>query len=98
MIESFGNKTAKTLWETSQCKGIDNKVALRAKALLSFMHATSTLKDLQVCAIPPNPKLHKLKGDRKNEWSMWIATNSPLRIVFKFADGKFFDVKVEDYH
>jgi len=38
--------------------------------------------------------LHKLKGQRKNQWAM--SVNARWRIYFQFRDG--YDVEVVDYH
>lgn len=68
----------------------------RAKVLLTIMHATDRLDDLQVKGQPPALRLHKLKGSMKGHWA--IAIDGPWRITFKFESGEFIDVKIEDYH
>lgn len=40
--------------------------------------------------------LHKLKGDRKNQWA--ITVKGPWRICFRFRDGSVYDVQIVDYH
>jgi toxin HigB-1 len=40
--------------------------------------------------------LHKLKGERKNQWAMTV--NERWRICFEFRDGDVYDVEVVDYH
>ena len=40
--------------------------------------------------------LHKLKGDRSNQWAMTI--NGPWRLVFEFRNGDAFNVEIVDYH
>ena len=40
--------------------------------------------------------LHKLKGERKNQWAMTI--NARWRLCFVFRDGDAYDVEVVDYH
>lgn len=37
-----------------------------------------------------------LKEDRRNDWS--VAISFPWCITFKFRNGDFLDVKVENYH
>lgn len=44
----------------------------------------------------PSSRLHQLKGDRKNEWSVSVSKN--WRVTFKFVDGDAYDVNYEDYH
>ena len=96
MIVSFGNKSAKELWETGRAKSPPPELHLRARALLSIMHATMTLNDLKIRGQPPNVRLHKLTGDRKQYWSVTIKL--PWCITFKFKDGEFSDVRIENYH
>lgn len=96
MIRNFGNRLAQEVWETSRSKKLTKELAIRAKALLTIMHSTSTLGDLKIKGQPPNIRLHKLKGDRKDEWSVTIVL--PWYITFKFQNGDFCDVRIENYH
>lgn len=96
MIRSFGNKTAQDIWETDGSKSLPREFWLRAKALLTIMHGTTELNDLKLKGQPPNIRLHKLKGDRKDEWSVTIKL--PWCITFKFKNGEFINVKIENYH
>ena len=96
MIVSFGNKAAKDIWEMNQSKALPRDYWIRAKALLTIMHATSVLEDLKIRGEPPNVRLHKLKGDRQQFWSVTIKL--PWCITFKFKDGEFSEVTIENYH
>ena len=59
------------------------------------MHSSSIIDDLKVKGEPPNIRLHKLKGSRK-DWSVTIKL--PWCITFKFKTGEFSEVRIEDYH
>lgn len=96
MIVSFGNKLAKEIWEKNSSKSLPKELWIRAKALLTIMHNTSTIDDLKIKGQPPNIRLHKLKGDRKEDWSVTIQL--PWAITFKFKNGEFSEVKIENYH
>ena len=96
MIKNFGNRAAEEIWENSSSKSLPKDLWLRAKALLTIMHSTSTINDLKIKGQPPNIRLHKLKGDRKSDWSVTIKL--PYCITFKFKNGEFSDVKIENYH
>ena len=96
MITSFKGKIAKDIWERNQSKSLPRDMWLRAKALLTIMHSTSAIDDLRIEGQPPDIRLHKLKGDRKNYWSVTIKLT--WCITFKFKDGEFFEVKIENYH
>jgi len=96
LIVNFENKIAKDIWENNKSKTLPRDLWIRAKALLTIMHSTSTLDDLIILGQPPNIRLHKLKGSRKKEWSVTIQL--PWCITFKFKNGEFSDVKIENYH
>ena len=96
MITSFKGKVANDIWEHNQSKSLPRDMWLRAKALLTIMHSTSSIDDLRIKGQPPDIRLHKLKGDRKDYWSVTIKL--PWCITFKFKDGEFSEVKIENYH
>jgi proteic killer suppression protein len=96
MITSFSGKIAKDIWERNQSKTLPRKFWLRAKALLTIMHSTSSIDDLKIKGQPPDIRLHKLQGDRKDYWSVTIKL--PWCITFKFKGGEFSKVKIENYH
>ena len=96
MIKNFGNRATQELWETSESKPVPKELWLRAKALMTIMHATTTIEDLKIKGQPPNIRLHKLKGDRKDYWS--VTVKLPWCITFRFKDGEFSEVKIENYH
>lgn len=96
MIRNFGNKTAIEIWEKDSSKTLPRELWIRAKALLTIMHGTTEIDDLRIKGQPPNIRLHKLKGDRKDEWS--VTVKLPWCITFQFKNGEFLDVKIEDYH
>ena len=96
MIVSFGNKLAKEIWEKNSSKSLPEELWIRSKALLTIMHNTITIEDLRIKGQPPNIRLNKLKGDRKEEWSVTIQL--PWAITFRFKNGEFSEVKIENYH
>lgn len=96
MIRNFANKTAVDIWEKDQSKDLPKEIWIRSKALLTIMHGTTQIEDLIIKGQPPSIRLHKLKGDRKDEWSITIKL--PWCITFKFNRGEFLDVKIENYH
>jgi proteic killer suppression protein len=44
----------------------------------------------------PSFGLHPLKGNMKGFWSVTVRAN--WRIIFRFQDGRTFDVDLVDYH
>jgi len=96
VIVDLGNNAARDIWESNESKLLPMGLWIRAKALLTIMHSTSTLSDLKIKGQPPNVRLHKLKGDRKQYWSVTIKL--PWCITFHFKNGEFSDVRIENYH
>ncbi len=98
MIENFGNNIAKNIWERNTSSKLPREHHERAKALLTIMHAVDTLNELKVKGEPPALRVHPLKGDRRGTFAIDINKTSGWRITFKFENGKFLDVAIEDYH
>ena len=90
MIRNFANKMAQEIWENDRSKSLPQELWIRAKALLTIMHGTNEVNDLKIKGQPPNIRLHKLKGDR--------TIKLPWCMTFKFKNGEFVDVKIENYH
>jgi toxin HigB-1 len=61
-----------------------------------IMHSTDRLDDLRIKGQPPNIRLHKLQGDRKQSWSVTIKL--PWCLTFEFNEGKFSEIAIENYH
>ncbi len=59
---------------------------------LADLNAARTVQEINL----PGYRLHRLKGDRKEFWSIWISAN--WRITFRFEDGHAFEVDLIDYH
>ena len=96
MIVNFKGKVARDIWESNQSRSLPKSLWIRAKALLAIMNSTGTIEDLRIKGQPPNIRLHKLQGDRNDCWSVTIKL--PWCITFKYKDGEFSDVKIENYH
>jgi toxin HigB-1 len=96
VITSFQGRIARDIWEREHSRLLPRQLWLRAKALLTIMHATRSLNDLRIKGQPPNIRLHKLVGDRKDYWSVTIKL--PWCITLKFNNGEFSEVAIENYH
>ncbi len=60
---------------------------------LQMIDAAEEFNDLRV---PPGNRLEKLKGDRKEQYS--IRVNDQWRICFSWVRGNADDVQLIDYH
>lgn len=92
VIKSFRHKGLKRLFEKDSPSGVRADQADRIREVLGHLDSAFAAKDLDL----PGFRLHALKGDRKNCWSVAISGN--WRITFRFSDGHIQDVDLEDYH
>ncbi len=98
MIKEFGNRVAFELFHYGETKKLPKSLQQRSIYLLDIMDAVDSLSDLSEKGFPPALRLHKLKGNRNGEFAIDINKVSGWRITFKFINGDFYDVKIEDYH
>ena len=92
MISSFRHKGLKEFFETGNKRGISPDLSARIARRLDVLDAAQRLTDIDAHGFD----LHRLKGDRQDEWAISVSGN--WRITFRFAKAEVFDVSLEDYH
>jgi toxin HigB-1 len=92
MIESIKHKGLRQLFEDDNAKGVNAEHVRKIGQILAVLHAAQTIEALNL----PSFGLHPLKGDRKGSWAVTVRAN--WRIIFRFKNGKAFDVDLVDYH
>ncbi len=92
MIKTWANAATRRFAEDGKNKfsGMD---AEAAEDLIAALDAASSLHDLSPLK---SVGLHKLSGDRKEQWAMTI--NGPWRLCFRFENGDAWEVEIVDYH
>lgn len=98
MIKDCGNKIAYDLFHYGETKKLPSQYWQRAIYLMDIMDSVDSLRELDSNGFPTALRLHKLKGNRKNEFAIDIHKLSGWRITFKFIDNDFYELKIEDYH
>ncbi|MBP6741070.1 MAG: type II toxin-antitoxin system RelE/ParE family toxin [Leptospiraceae bacterium] len=93
MILSFNDKETEKVWKQEFSKKLPPEIQSVGLRKL-FMIARA--KDIEDLIIPPSNKLEKLKGDRKNQYS--IRINNQFRICFFWDNGNAYNVEIVDYH
>ena len=93
MIESFGCKHTEKVWKGIKTKKWSVEIANNALRKLFMVNAAGDIQDLK---IPPSNRLHRLKGNMKEHWS--ISVNDQWRIIFKWKSGNAFEAQIIDYH
>jgi toxin HigB-1 len=92
MIKNFRHKGLEQLFENDSTKGINTAHERKIKQILGLLMSAKSIDDLNFTTF----RLHALKGDLKNYWSM--SVNGNWRIIFRLEDGIIFDVDLVDYH
>jgi len=92
MIESFKDRRLKRFYERGDPSRLQPAHVEMVEFILSLLENALTLDDLDVHSL----HLHPLTGDRKGFWSVTVRAN--WRIIFRFENGKAFDVELIDYH
>jgi proteic killer suppression protein len=92
MIQSFADAETEALFLTGKSRKWGNiaRIALRRLQSADF---ASAIEDLQN---PPGNRLEKLKGDRKDRWSIRIS--GQYRVCFRWDGKDASDVEIVDYH
>ena len=93
MIRSWRNSASRKVWDgerPNQFRGLDFEVATD---LLLALNVAKSLQDLSPLK---SVGLHKLKGDRKEQWATTV--NARWRICFEFRRGDAYEVEIVDYH
>jgi len=93
MIRSWRNAASRKVWHgerPNQFRGLDFELAI------DLLLALNIAKRFQDISPLKSVGLHKLKGDRKDQWAM--SVNERWRICFAFQDGDAYDVEIVDYH
>ena len=98
MIKDFGNRVACDLFHEGKTKKLPIELWQRAIYLLYIMDAVRSMDELQEKGFPPSLRFHEWKGNRKNEFAIDINKLSGWRITFRFLNGDFYDVTIENYH
>jgi len=93
MIQSFKCKETEKIWNQEYSKKFSESIQRIALRKLFMIQRAKELKDLM---IPPANRLEKLKGDRKNQYS--IRINDQYRICFQWEDSNAYEVEILDYH
>lgn len=92
MIRSWKHKGLRQFYETGSTAGIVPEHAARLETRLNALNLAEVIEDLNF----PGYKLHRLKGARKNIWSLSVTGN--WRLTFEFTDSDVYILNYEDYH
>ncbi|OUR59819.1 Killer protein [Colwellia sp. 39_35_sub15_T18] len=92
MIKSFKHKGLKKYFQTGSISGIQAKHQRKLRMQLAAIDTAQEIDDINL----PGFKLHPLKGNRDEVWS--ITVNGNWHITFEFIDDNAYILNYEDYH
>jgi len=92
MIKSFKHKGLERLFTKGSASGVQADYAARITLILDAIDMTEQVNELDL----PGFRLHRLKGDKRNLWSVRVSAN--WRITFEFEKGDAYILDLEDYH
>jgi Plasmid maintenance system killer protein len=92
MIKTFKHKGLKQLFENGKSRSVSADLTKRLIRQLDLLNRATSPADMNL----PGNRLHELKGDREETWSITISGN--WRLTFTFQDSDAYDVDLEDYH
>jgi proteic killer suppression protein len=93
MIKTFADRETQQVFVGGKSKRLPPDLLRRATRRLEYIDLAKTLNDLKVS---PSNRLHALKGDREEQYS--ISSNEQWRICSRFTEGDAYDVEMTDYH
>jgi len=93
VIKSFSCKETEKVFNRSFSRQLPESIHQIALRKLRMIDSAIHLRDLLA---PPSNRLEKLKGNRKEQYS--IRINDQWRICFKWHENNAYDVEIVDYH
>jgi proteic killer suppression protein len=92
VIGSFKHRGLKRLYQRGDRSLIRSDLVETVEDILARLDQATTPQALNL----PGYRLHSLKGDLRDFWSVTVRAN--WRIIFRFDGNDAFDVELVDYH
>jgi proteic killer suppression protein len=92
MIIGFRHKGLETFYRTGSTRGIQAAHANKLRRILALLDVAKAPQDMSL----PSFKLHPLKGQLAEHWSVWV--NGNWRVTFRFTESGVELVDYQDYH
>lgn len=94
-IRSVLHKGLRRLIEADDASGLQPAVVPKLRRMLSFLQDMQREEELQTI---PSWKAHRLTGDRKGTWSLFVTKNWRLTFRIDRDTIEIVDLDYEDYH
>lgn len=95
VIRSVRHRGLRGLLENDDPRFLRSDLVPRVRRILTVLILAEDIEGFAENA-PRGWRFHRLSGDRKHEWSVWVSGN--WRITFAEADGYIDRLNLEAYH
>ena len=95
IIQSARHRGLRRLIENDDSRGIGTELTGRVRNILALLILAEDILDF-MASVPPGWRVHQLRGDRKDTWSVSVSGN--WRLTFDEQDGRLSRLDLEDYH
>jgi len=92
-IQTFHHKGLRRLFENDDARGMQAKFADKLRDMLVAIDTANAVEEI---GLFPGWRLHRLKGNLADYWSLTVSSN--WRVVFRFEQGEAYDLDLVDYH
>ncbi|CAI2717518.1 MULTISPECIES: type II toxin-antitoxin system RelE/ParE family toxin [Nitrospina] len=92
-IKKVRHRGLKRFIEKNDPSGLPSAKVEKVRDIITALVVAESPNDLPVF---PGWRLHRLKGDRKGQWSISVTGN--WRITFVLEDDTIQELNLEDYH
>ena len=94
-IMNLVHKGLRRFIEEDDASGLQAAVAPKLRRIVSFLQDMEREEELRTI---PSWKAHKLTGDRKGTWSVFVSKNWQITFRIDQAAIEIIDLDYEDYH
>ncbi len=95
IIRSVRNRGLRRLIEDDDHRFLAQELVDRVRKVLTVLVLANDMSAF-IADAPPGWRVHKLSGDRQDEWGVSVSGN--WRITFEERDGYVDHLNLEDYH
>ena len=95
IIRSLRHRGLRRLIEDNNPRSLPPELAGRVRNVMTALILADNLAQF-IADVPPGWRVHRLSGDRREEWSVSVSGN--WRITFEEENGYIYRLNLEDYH
>ena len=95
MIKSFRDNRTEKIWQELSVKKLPEHIQKKALERLWQLDVAENIKDLMH---PPSNRLKKLKGNRKEQYSIRVDEKWRICFTYNENDMNIYNVELVDYH